>query len=86
MEIRRAEPGDAGELLAICRPIVLDTVISLVDPPSEDEFAGRIRRALATVGFEPIGVFREVGFKLDRWHRVPWWQRPVETYRAGRRT
>jgi phosphinothricin acetyltransferase len=25
------------------------------------------------VGFVPVGVFRGVGFKLDRWHDVGWW-------------
>jgi L-amino acid N-acyltransferase YncA len=27
------------------------------------------------VGFEPLGVYREVGFKFGRWHDVGWWQR-----------
>jgi phosphinothricin acetyltransferase len=27
-----------------------------------------------SMGFEPIGVYRRVGFKLDRWHDVGWWQ------------
>lgn len=27
------------------------------------------------VGFEPIGVFRRAGWKLDRWHDVRWFQR-----------
>ncbi|MGI9450420.1 MAG: arsinothricin resistance N-acetyltransferase ArsN1 family B [Geminicoccaceae bacterium] len=27
------------------------------------------------LGFEPVGVYREVGFKLGRWHDVSWWQR-----------
>lgn len=27
------------------------------------------------MGFEPVGVYREVGFKLGRWHDVGWWQR-----------
>jgi phosphinothricin acetyltransferase len=27
------------------------------------------------VGFTPLGVYREVGFKLGRWHDVGWWQR-----------
>lgn len=26
-------------------------------------------------GFEQLGVYREVGFKLGRWHDVSWWQR-----------
>lgn len=25
--------------------------------------------------FEPVGVYREVGFKFGRWHDVGWWQR-----------
>ena len=31
-----------------------------------------------TLGFQPIGVFREVGFKHDRWHDVGWWQRSLK--------
>jgi phosphinothricin acetyltransferase len=31
-----------------------------------------LHRAL---GFEPVGVYREVGFKFGRWHDVSWWQR-----------
>jgi phosphinothricin acetyltransferase len=29
------------------------------------------------VGFEAIGVFREVGHKFGRWHDVSWWQRRI---------
>lgn len=28
-----------------------------------------------SVGFEPVGIYREVGFKLGRWLDVGWWQR-----------
>lgn len=28
-----------------------------------------------SVGFTPVGIYREVGFKLGRWHDVGWWQR-----------
>lgn len=34
------------------------------------------------VGFRPIGIYRNVGFKLGAWHDVGWWQRglrPIET-------
>lgn len=31
-----------------------------------------------SVGFESIGVFREVGRKFDRWHDVSWWQRAIK--------
>lgn len=27
------------------------------------------------MGFERVGIYREVGFKLGRWHDVGWWQR-----------
>lgn len=26
------------------------------------------------MGFTPVGIYREVGFKLGRWHDVGWWQ------------
>lgn len=28
-----------------------------------------------SMGFEPIGIFREVGFKFGTWCDVAWWQR-----------
>jgi L-amino acid N-acyltransferase YncA len=27
-----------------------------------------------SLGFEPVGVYRRVGFKLGTWHDVGWWQ------------
>ncbi|MGY1680951.1 N-acetyltransferase family protein [Geodermatophilus sp. SYSU D01176] len=29
------------------------------------------------MGFEPVGTFRRVGWKLGRWHDVTWFQRPL---------
>ena len=29
------------------------------------------------MGFKPIGVYRDVGHKLGRWHEVGWWQLPL---------
>jgi L-amino acid N-acyltransferase YncA len=29
------------------------------------------------VGFQPIGVFRSVGFKFNEWRDVGWWQRSL---------
>ena len=29
------------------------------------------------VGFKPIGVFQDAGFKFEKWHDVSWWQRKV---------
>lgn len=33
-------------------------------------------------GFEPVGVYRGVGFKLGAWHDVGWWQRPLSARSA----
>ena len=30
-----------------------------------------------SVGFEHIGVYRKVGFKLSAWHDVGWWQKEI---------
>jgi L-amino acid N-acyltransferase YncA len=30
------------------------------------------------MGFEPLGVYREVGFKLGRWRDVGWWRRSLD--------
>lgn len=30
-----------------------------------------------SVGFTPVGVYREVGFKLGAWRDVSWWERPI---------
>jgi L-amino acid N-acyltransferase YncA len=31
-----------------------------------------------SVGFRPIGVYRNVGHKLGAWHDVGWWQRALQ--------
>jgi len=30
------------------------------------------------MGFQPVGVYRKVGFKLGRWIDVGWWQLPLQ--------
>ncbi len=35
-----------------------------------------------SMGFSPLGIYREVGRKFDSWHDVGWWQR-VLLYRTG---
>lgn len=30
-----------------------------------------------SLGFKPIGVYRDVGYKLGSWHDVGWWQLPL---------
>ena len=32
-----------------------------------------------SMGFEPIGVYPHVGWKLGRWHDVGWWQRRLRS-------
>jgi len=29
------------------------------------------------LGFDPVGVYRRVGWKLGCWHDVGWWQRSL---------
>jgi phosphinothricin acetyltransferase len=31
-----------------------------------------------SVGFKPLGVYRKVGFKLNAWRDVGWWQRELQ--------
>jgi phosphinothricin acetyltransferase len=34
------------------------------------------------VGFTPVGVYRDVGYKLGRWHDVAWFERPLASHEA----
>jgi phosphinothricin acetyltransferase len=43
--------------------------MTLPNPASEG-----LHRAL---GFEPVGVYRRIGWKFDAWHDVAWVQRPL---------
>ena len=33
-----------------------------------------------SLGFRPVGVYRNAGYKLGRWHDVGWWGRPLREY------
>lgn len=35
------------------------------------------------VGFTPLGVYRNVGYKLGAWHDVGWWQLPLRESTGG---
>jgi phosphinothricin acetyltransferase len=35
------------------------------------------------MGFEPVGVYRQVGYKLDAWHDVGWWQLTLKAREAS---
>lgn len=36
-----------------------------------------------SLGFKPLGVYRNVGYKLGRWHNVGWWQRQLRSVSAA---
>lgn len=36
-----------------------------------------------TLGFEAVGVYRDVGYKLGAWHDVGWWQLRLQTDTAA---
>lgn len=33
-----------------------------------------------SMGFKRIGIYRNVGYKLGRWHDVGWWECELQTY------
>jgi len=35
------------------------------------------------VGFRPLTVYRDVGYKLGAWHDVGWWQRQLAPHAAN---
>lgn len=65
----------------IGRALYDDLLSRLADQGFHAAFAGIALPNPASIalhqalGFEPIGVYREVGFKFGRWHDVSWWQR-----------
>jgi L-amino acid N-acyltransferase YncA len=79
--IRVATPEDADAILAIYAPIVQQTAISFeVEPPTLMEMQARIAKTLQqpSLGFQPVGVYQTVGYKLGAWHDVGWWQRGLK--------
>jgi phosphinothricin acetyltransferase len=40
-------------------------------------------RLFESLGFQPIGVFRNVGYKFGVWHDVAWWQLPLREFLPG---
>ena len=81
--LRPTLPEDAEALLALYRPLVLETAISFeIEPPSVEEFRRRIEATtarwawlVAENGSTARRVVRNVGRKFGRWHDVSWWQR-----------
>jgi len=35
------------------------------------------------MGFQPVGIYRDIGYKLGRWHDVGWWQLPLRDRSAA---
>jgi L-amino acid N-acyltransferase YncA len=35
------------------------------------------------MGFEPVGVYRQVGYKAGAWHDVGWWQRALRPHETA---
>ena len=59
-----------GELLGRLDAAGVHTVMAVVALPNEPSEA--LHRSL---GFERVGVLREVGHKFGRWVDTAWWQR-----------
>jgi phosphinothricin acetyltransferase len=38
-----------------------------------------------SIGFEQIGIYKNIGFKLGQWRDVGWWQKQLNTPRANPR-
>jgi L-amino acid N-acyltransferase YncA len=36
-----------------------------------------------SMGFRPLGVYRNVGYKLGAWHDVGWWQLEIQAHRIA---
>jgi phosphinothricin acetyltransferase len=36
-----------------------------------------------SVGFRPVGIYRNVGYKLGAWHDVGWWQLALQAPRTS---
>lgn len=35
-----------------------------------------------TMGFEPVGVYKNIGYKMGAWHDVAWFQKPIQPYQV----
>ena len=59
-------------LLATLRDLGYVTAFAAIALPNPASVALHER-----MGFEPVGTYRNAGFKLGRWRDVSWWQRPL---------
>ena len=51
------------------------TVLAGISLPNENSV-----RFHESLGFTPIGVYQNIGFKFNRWHSVGWWQYALSDY------
>jgi L-amino acid N-acyltransferase YncA len=77
LDMRRHGLGRSlyGALLSILRDLGYYTAFAGIALPNQPSV--KFHEAL---GFRPVGVYRNVGFKLDRWQDVGWWGRPLRAY------
>jgi L-amino acid N-acyltransferase YncA len=55
-------------LVKVCRYLGYYRAFAGITLPNEASV-----RLHEKIGFQPIGIYRRVGFKLGRWHDVGWW-------------
>jgi phosphinothricin acetyltransferase len=51
------------------------TVLAGISLPNENSVSFH-----ESLGFTPIGVYHNIGYKFNRWHSVGWWQYAVSDY------
>ena len=59
-----------NELLSVLKRRGYVTAIAGITLPNDGSV-----RLFERLGFEPVGVYKNIGFKFGRWHDVGWWQR-----------
>lgn len=62
-------------MLDILRKLSYRTALAGIALPNEASIAFH-----ESVGFEPAGVYRNVGYKMGKWHDVGWWQLALGEY------
>ena len=67
-----------GELLARLRAQGFRTACAGITLPNDASVG--LHEAL---GFTPVGLYRDIGFKHGSWHDVGWWQRDLAPAGAG---
>ena len=73
VDVARHRSGVGRELYQALLPLLarqrLEIVVAGITLPNDASVA--LHEA---VGFQPVGIFREFGYKFGAWHDVGWWQ------------